>query len=241
MKPARQPTKQQKKEKEKNRSESLDRIHHFSSIEADKFLADIRWIAIEVKKAEKALLRDRLTDLNGKQTQEIGRFSEDAFIDRSERGLTPEQSAEKMIRPLASAMKSLAERMFLNVLGDILLDPDKRKRDLFLKAMSGVIGTKGGRKAGVHTKHIIWLKEILDVQERLSQDELRKLTAEDHFAELRHHPSIDGEDDNGNLRFLESFLEDKFKWREGKTVEPTISLNAVRKALTRIRDHKRKG
>ena len=98
-----------------------------------------------------------------------------------------------------------------------------------------MLGKQGGRKAGVRTKHIIWLEEVLAVQERLSQDELSKLTAKDHFAELRHHPSIDGEDDDGNLRFLESVLEDSFKWREGKTEEPTISLNAVSETLTRIR------
>lgn len=230
------PMRQQKLKGKKNRDALLDKIREFTVIEADKFVADVLWMAIQIKRVEKELLRDHINDLNTGQTQTIGRLSEDAFIDRSERGLTPEQSAEKMIRPLASTLKSLAEPMFWHVFGDVMQDPNARV--LFLQEMAVNLGKKGGRPAGRRMKHIIWLEGMIDSNERINGDGLVKLTAEQHFAELRLNQSIDGEDSDGNLRFLASFLEEDFGWYEGKTEEPKITLNAVREALTRIRASK---
>ncbi len=107
-------------------------------------------------------------------------------------------------------------------------------RNYLISRTASMAGRKGGRPKGSQP-HIDWIeKKIRYLRSHGCED----YTAKDLFDELRHDSNVDGEDDEGNLIFKATFLEDN-GWTNGK-IEPSITLNAVAEALTLINKSKLK-
>lgn len=206
-----------KKKPPYDKSKAVDKILKIEEKHAERLMSDVLWIAYQTKKI--------------KRENYLATFSGYGIAGRANLLRTPSEEAVAEIEPLADVMKHAAQRVFGAVMVDILRDTDLR--DYYLSRMSALQGKKGGRPEGKRRPHITWLEEKLNLLKIRHKGKYPNFTAEDYFEELRQHPDIDGEDDDGKLRFHADVLE-KLGWREGSS-EPAITLNSVLKVLSRIR------
>lgn len=133
--------------------------------------------------------------------------------------------------PLVAILEFEATASFVRVFGNMLAVPECKS---YLRRKSAAaLGTMGGRPKGDRAPHIEWLERAMRTAEAEYRDVLPKISAKEHFKELRSRPEIDGEDENGDLTFTPGEV-DKYVIKEGQK-EPVITLSAVTKMLTRIR------
>lgn len=140
----------------------------------------------------------------------------------------PKNSLLDVEQQLRASISIAAGLGFAQIMNGILKNP--QLRDYWIRRTAKMAGKRGGRPKK-RTPHIEWLEGRLRYQ---LLNGCCDCTANEHFDEIRHAIEIDGEDDDGNLRFYASWLE-SIGWHEGKK-EPVITLNSVREALARIRN-----
>ena len=143
-------------------------------------------------------------------------------------------SSEKMaeilriMAPLARTIEIQAIANSIRVFSDLMAEPSIK--NYFLQKSSVSQGKKGGRPNG-KLPHTIWLEQEMQNNER-NNESPTKLTAKQHYAELRNHGEIEGEDYDGNLEFNIK-LADEFS-RQGFDKVPKITFSAVTRALAKM-------
>ena len=143
---------------------------------------------------------------------------------------------EKSMSPLIKNLEFESGMSFFRCFGGMLEEPDLR--GYFLSATSSVIGKTGGRKKGYKSPHIQWLEHQLIIQSKENTDDIKQLTAKEHFKKLASCIEIQGEDEDGNRTFTDEAIDEFIKKTNTKTygnIEPKITLNAVEAALTSLK------
>lgn len=132
------------------------------------------------------------------------------------------------MRPIINEIQEQATLSFARVFNDML--EDDGCREYLLSKAGKANGGKGGRPPGGKEKYLQWLEAVMIRNAKKCID--RNLRAKEHFQELLAHPDTDGVGDRGDILFRRSALE-----RMGYDPDrnpPTVTLNAITKALTRI-------
>lgn len=131
--------------------------------------------------------------------------------------------------PLRVSLAYEATMSHFRVFNGILSDSDLR--NYFLKTTAGILGKTGGRARRERSEHLVWLENVMRLNEAQNKNKIPPLSAKEHFQMLKSRDDISGVDENGALSLPDS-IADKL---EAKGKEPVIGMHTLTRMLTKIR------